>query len=146
MKLLTVDDSRMIRMIIINTIKSMGLEALEAPNADKALEILETESDNINLILLDWNMPGMNGFELLKIIKTTEKYKHIPVMMVTTEGERKNVLKAIQTGAENYLTKPFTPEDLSTKILECLGMAESYMMSGDDQNEIPNLDLDDLEL
>ncbi|MCK9329576.1 MAG: response regulator [Candidatus Cloacimonetes bacterium] len=145
MKLLTVDDSRMIRMIIINTIKSMGFETLEAPNADVALEILETESENINLILLDWNMPGMNGFELLKIIKTTDKYKHIPVMMVTTEGERKNVIKAIQTGAENYLTKPFTPEDLSSKILECLGLADNYMLSQED-DELPSLDMDDLDL
>lgn len=146
MKILTVDDSRMIRMIIINTIKSMGFEALEAPNADHALEILESSSDTVNLILLDWNMPGMNGFELLKIIKSTDKYKHIPVMMVTTEGERKNVIKAIQTGAENYLTKPFTPEDLSSKILECLGLVNENMFANDEDGELPNLDMDDLEL
>lgn len=146
MKILTVDDSRMIRMIIVNTIKSMGYEALEAPNADKALEVLETESSEIKLILLDWNMPGMNGYELLQIIKTTDRYMHIPVMMVTTEGERKNVIKAIQTGAENYLTKPFTPEDLSTKILECLGLVNDNIMLEDDNMELPSLDMDDLEL
>ncbi len=146
MKILTVDDSRMIRMIIINTLKSLGYEALEAANADIALEVLQEKSEEINLILLDWNMPGMNGYDLLKLIKASDKYKHIPVMMVTTEGERKNVIKAIQSGAENYLTKPFTPEDLSIKILECLGMSDNSGLDQGDSNELPNLDMDDFQL
>ncbi|MFA5465065.1 MAG: response regulator [Candidatus Cloacimonadales bacterium] len=144
MKILTVDDSRMIRMIIINTLKSLGYEALEAANADIALEVLKEKGGEINLILLDWNMPGMNGYELLKVIKSSDKYKHIPIMMVTTEGERKNVIKAIQAGADNYLTKPFTPEDLSIKILECLGI--SGTTDGFDDDHMPSLDMDDLEL
>jgi two-component system chemotaxis response regulator CheY len=145
MKILTVDDSRMIRMIIINTLKSLGYEALEAANADKALEVLEEKSSEINLILLDWNMPGMNGYDLLKIIKSSDRFKHIPVMMVTTEGERKNVIKAIQSGADNYLTKPFTPEDLSIKILECLGLS-GVNDSSENQEDLPSLDMDDFEL
>ena len=144
MKILTVDDSRMIRMIIINTLKSLGYEALEAANADIALEVLKEKGGEINLILLDWNMPGMNGYEFLKVIKSSDKYKHIPIMMVTTEGERKNVIKAIQAGADNYLTKPFTPEDLSIKILECLGI--SGTTDGFDDDHMPSLDMDDLEL
>lgn len=123
MKILTVDDSRMIRVIISNTIESLGYIPLEAANADEALAVLENQYHEIGLILLDWNMPGMNGYDLLAEIKNHSLYRKIPVMMVTTEGERHNVLKAIQAGAENYLTKPFTPEDLSTKILECMGMA-----------------------
>ncbi|MBP7564264.1 MAG: response regulator [Candidatus Cloacimonetes bacterium] len=145
MKILTVDDSRMIRMIIINTLKSLGYEALEAANADKALEVLEEKSNEINLILLDWNMPGMNGYDLLKIIKSSDRFKHIPVMMVTTEGERKNVIKAIQSGADNYLTKPFTPEDLSIKILECLGLSGANI-SDENQEDLPSLDMDDFDL
>lgn len=139
MKILTVDDSRMIRVIISNTIHSLGYDSLEAPNADVALEIVEKQAAEIALILLDWNMPGMNGLELLNILKNHDAYKHIPVMMVTTEGERRNVVKAIQSGADNYLTKPFTPEDLSTKIVECIGM-------GNTDNLGINLDMDDLEL
>ena len=135
MKILTVDDSRMIRVIIKNTIKSLGFDVVEAANADIALEVIE-ENQDVNLILLDWNMPGMNGYELLKILKNDDRYKHIPVMMVTTEGERKNVVKAIQAGAENYLTKPFTPEDLSTKVVECLGLASF-------QEEELDMDMDD---
>jgi two-component system chemotaxis response regulator CheY len=146
MKILTVDDSRMIRMIIVNTLKSLGYEALEAANADKALEVLQVSSEEIGLILLDWNMPGMNGYDLLKLIKSSETYKHIPVMMVTTEGERKNVIKAIQSGADNYLTKPFTPEDLSVKILECLGLGGSIDGENQDSDELPSLDMDDFEL
>jgi two-component system chemotaxis response regulator CheY len=141
MKILTVDDSRMIRLIISNTIKSLGHDVLEAPNADEALATLEKNYETIGLILLDWNMPGMNGFELLKIIKNHENYKNIPVMMVTTEGERKNVIKAIQNGADNYLTKPFTPEDLSTKILECVGMGVEF----NEDLEDFDLSLDDLD-
>ncbi len=144
MKILTVDDSRMIRMIIINTLKSLGYDALEAANADIALEVLKDKGNEVSLILLDWNMPGMNGYDLLKIIKTSDEYKHIPVMMVTTEGERKNVIKAIQAGADNYLTKPFTPEDLSIKILECLGISSVSDSLNDE--EMPSLDMDDLEL
>jgi len=125
----------MIRLIIVNTVRSLGYETLEAANADIALEIIEANYKDISLILLDWNMPGMNGFELLKILKSHEKYSSIPVMMVTTEGERKNVVKAIQSGADNYLTKPFTPEDLSTKIVECLGMSTQT-------EEEENLDID----
>ncbi|HOQ79641.1 MAG TPA: response regulator [Candidatus Cloacimonadota bacterium] len=144
MKILTVDDSRMIRMIIINTLKSLGYDTLEAANADIALEVLKDKGNEVSLILLDWNMPGMNGYDLLKIIKTSDEYKHIPVMMVTTEGERKNVIKAIQAGADNYLTKPFTPEDLSIKILECLGISSVSDSLNDE--EMPSLDMDDLEL
>ncbi len=139
MKILTVDDSRMIRTIIINTVKSIGFDTLEAPNADKALELVQENYQEISLILLDWNMPGMNGYELLKILKADELYKHIPIMMVTTEGERRNVIKAIQSGADNYLTKPFTPEDLSVKILECLGLAADMNMNLEDN---PNFDLE----
>ena len=137
MKILTVDDSRMIRSIIGNTITMLGYEKLEAENAEVGLQVVEQNVDDIKLILLDWNMPGMNGYELLKILKSNDRYKHIPVMMVTTEGERKSVIQAIRSGADNYLTKPFTPEDLSTKILECIGV--------DDMLDL-DMDMGDLEL
>lgn len=134
MKILTVDDSRMIRVIIKNTVKGLGYDVLEASNSEEALKVLEKDYSEIGLILLDWNMPGMNGFELLKIIKSNPDYKNIPTMMVTTEGERANVIMAIQVGAENYLTKPFTPEDLSTKILECLGLGLDNSLDLDDSD------------
>ena len=122
MKILSVDDSAMIRKIISRSISVLGFELLEAGNGVEALEVLEQHYSELSLILLDWNMPEMDGFTALQRIKADERFKDIPVMMVTTEVERSNVVKAIQAGAKNYLSKPFTPEDLTTKIMETMGL------------------------
>jgi len=122
MKILTADDSKIIRRIIKGIIGTLDYEALEADCGDAALEILGKQGDDISLVLLDWNMPGMNGLEVLQAIKADDSLKDTPVMMVTTEAEKGNIVKAIQNGAANYLTKPFRQEDLVVKIMECLGM------------------------
>ncbi len=122
MKILTVDDSRMIRTIIKGVIETLDYEAVEAECGAAALEVLGKQGAEIALVLLDWNMPGMNGLEVLKAIKADDSLRHIPVMMVTTEAEKGNIVRAIQSGAANYLTKPFQQQDLVTKIMECLGM------------------------
>jgi len=70
---------------------------------------------------LDWNMPEMNGYDVLVAIKKNDKYKHIPVMMVTTEGQKSSIVAAVRAGAANYLTKPFTMDALESKIMECIG-------------------------
>jgi two-component system chemotaxis response regulator CheY len=119
-KILAVDDSKMMLRIISSTIEMLGFEPVKAANGKEALSILGRESD-IVLVLLDWNMPELNGMETLKAIKSDENYKSLPVMMVTTEGEKKNVVRAIQAGAKHYLTKPFNQQDLATRIMECLG-------------------------
>lgn len=124
MKILSVDDSSIIRKIMRGAVEVLNYDFLEAQDGFDALAVLEAEYKNIELILLDWNMPGMNGLELLEKIKDNLKYKRIPVMMVTTESEKENIVKAIQTGAINYLTKPFTIEEMIKKILECLGKGE----------------------
>jgi len=82
--------------------------------------MLSKKYQEIDLVLLDWNMPEMSGYDVLIEIKSSEKYKDIPVMMVTTEGQKSNIVAAIRMGAANYLTKPFTVEELETKIKECL--------------------------
>ncbi|HPQ68711.1 MAG TPA: response regulator [bacterium] len=122
MKILSVDDSAMIRKIIARSISVLGFDLLEASNGVEALAVLEDSYTETDLILLDWNMPEMDGFETLQRIKADDRFKNIPVMMVTTEVERSNVIKAIQAGAKNYLSKPFTPEDLTTKIMETMGL------------------------
>ena len=124
MKILSVDDSSIIRKIVRGAVEVLNFEFLEAQDGFEALSVLENEHKNIDLILLDWNMPGMNGLELLKKIKGNLSYMRIPVMMVTTESEKDNIVKAIQAGAINYLTKPFTIEEMIKKILECLGKGE----------------------
>lgn len=119
MKILSVDDSRVVRKIIKSAADMLDCDFTEAEDGERALSILEKEYDNIGLILLDWNMPGLNGYEVLEIIKKDPRYKTIPVMMVTSEGESLSVISAIKAGASNYLVKPFSFEDLLAKIMEC---------------------------
>ncbi len=122
MKILSIDDSGIIRKIIKASVGVLGYDFIEAEDGEEALKLLENEYDDISLILLDWNMPGLDGYELLQMLKSDDRYKEIPVMMVTTESEKSNIIRAIKAGAINYLTKPFSNEDLITKIMECLGV------------------------
>ncbi len=121
-KILAVDDSKMMLRIITNSIEMLDYEALMAGNGKEAMGVLEKQGDQIALVLLDWNMPEMDGFQTLQAIKAHERFSSIPVMMVTTEGEKSNVVKAIRAGAKHYLTKPFSQQDLATRIMECLGI------------------------
>jgi two-component system chemotaxis response regulator CheY len=121
-KILSVDDSAIIRMMISKGVHLMGHEILEASDGEEALTVLAKEYKEIKLILLDWNMPGMNGMEFLQRIKTPgSAYKEIPVIMVTTESEKTSIVKAIQLGVANYILKPFETEELVKKIRACLG-------------------------
>ena len=122
MQILSVDDSAIVRKIIRGAAEILGYELLEAADGYEALSILEINHPNVKLILLDWNMPGMNGIEFLKKAKSNPNFTRIPVMMVTTESERENIINAIKEGASHYMTKPFTVEDLTKRILECLGL------------------------
>jgi len=121
MKLLVVDDSSAIRKIIKASADVLQMETEEAQDGVEALEKLSAVYKEIDLILLDWNMPEMNGYDVLVEIKSNDKYKHIPVMMVTTEGQKSSIIAAVRAGAANYLTKPFTMDALESKIMECLG-------------------------
>jgi two-component system chemotaxis response regulator CheY len=125
MKLLVVDDSMLIRKIVKAVADALKLEAVEALDGVEAMQKLEENQSDIGLVLLDWNMPEKNGYEVLVEIKSDKRFKGIPVMMVTTEGQRNSIVAAVRAGADNYLTKPFTIEELQSKIMECLseGMA-----------------------
>ena len=124
MKLLVVDDSSIIRKIIKATADVLEMETEEACDGIEALEKLSAHYKEIDLVLLDWNMPEMSGYDVLVEIKNSDKYKHIPVMMVTTEGQKSSIVAAVRAGADNYLTKPFTVDELEEKILECIGEDE----------------------
>jgi two-component system chemotaxis response regulator CheY len=104
----------------------LEMEMEESEDGAEALEKLSHFYKEINLILLDWNMPGMNGYDALVEIKNNDKYKDIPVMMVTTEGQQSNIIAAVRAGANNYLVKPFTVEELGAKITECLGKGGGF--------------------
>jgi len=120
MKVLVVDDSAIMRKVIEQILEMLGHEAVPATNGLDAFERLKQHED-VQLILLDWNMPEMNGIEFLRAIKERPGLSEIPVIMLTTESERRKMIEAIEAGAKHYLTKPFQPETLATKILQCVG-------------------------
>ncbi|MCL2819317.1 MAG: response regulator [Oscillospiraceae bacterium] len=121
MKILIVDDSSVMRKVIKAAADVLDLSTEEAQDGIEALEILSQRYEEIDLVLLDWNMPGKTGFEVLEEIKSNDKMKSIPVMMVTTEGHKTSIVAAVRAGADNYLVKPFTIDELESKIVECIG-------------------------
>jgi two-component system, chemotaxis family, chemotaxis protein CheY len=115
MKILVVDDFSTMRRIVKNILKQLGYEnILEADDGSNALNVLQSEK--IDLIISDWNMPQMSGIELLKTVRTTENLKDIPFLMVTAEGQKENILEAVKNRVSNYIVKPFTPETLMEKL------------------------------
>ncbi|HNQ97115.1 MAG: response regulator [Spirochaetales bacterium] len=103
---LVVDDSRIMRNIVKNTFATMGIpcQFLEAGNGREALEQLE--KNKVNLVLLDWNMPELSGLDFLKKVRAMEGYKDLPIIMVTSEAARYNVIEALKSGATDYIIKP----------------------------------------
>ncbi len=113
-KVLLVDDSAVMRKIIQRNIKETGLivdEFVEAGDGNQALDKVNANGD-LDLILLDWNMPNMSGIEFVKTLRSLNLAKRIPVVMVTTEGSDAKVSEARESGADGYLTKPFTADQL----------------------------------
>lgn len=120
-KVLFVDDSPVIKKVVKKSIEAIGYELIEASDGKQGLAVLEKEYKEVKVILSDWNMPVMNGFDFLKAVKANPSFKHIPVIMITTEGEKANINSAIQAGAANYLLKPFKNDELTDKIIKTLG-------------------------
>jgi len=114
-KILIVDDFSTMRKIIRNILTQLGFKnILEADDGTTALEILKKEK--VDLIISDWNMPKMNGLELLKAVRSDETIKDIPFVMVTAEAQKENILEAIKYKVNQYIIKPFTPETLKEKL------------------------------
>lgn len=125
MKLIVADDSRLIRGIIDKTVTSMGFEAIQVDNGRDALNLLNTEGKDINMVLLDWNMPFLNGIDVLKSMRGDDRFKHIPVLMISTESEDDRIKEALTVGAQGYLTKPFTSEKLIEAIHTVLDQSKN---------------------
>ena len=115
-KALVVDDSRAVRMILGRTLKELGFEVCEAANGREALEVIETEKNAVSLVLADWNMPEINGFDLLKRLRQKPELASLVVVMVTTETELDQMAAALEAGANEYVMKPFTKEILVDKL------------------------------
>jgi two-component system chemotaxis response regulator CheY len=122
MKILAVDDSMLVRRIVASSSSVIGAECVGAPDGLIALGALEADPVGFSLVCLDWNMPNMNGLEFLTRIRADERWKSLPVLMLTTEGSRDAIITAIKAGATAYMTKPFFEKDLQAKMLDCLGL------------------------
>ncbi|MFP4382135.1 MAG: response regulator [Candidatus Sumerlaeia bacterium] len=136
--ILIVDDSMLIRQVVKKVIKQVGLQpdkTLEANDGKEALAILEQE--DVHLVLSDINMPNMDGMQLLMHLRQIDKYRELPVLMVSTEGSEDTMREAMELGANGYVLKPFTPEAMAEQ-LEPLGLAPETP-----EGEEQNIDLDD---
>jgi len=122
MRILIVDDSRITRTIVKNTLRALGYpeEAFaEAANGDQAWSILEAE--DIHLLLLDWNMPGINGLDLVKKLRASTRYCILPIVMVTSEAAKYSMVEAVKAGVTEYVVKPINEKVLEEKIRRALG-------------------------
>ena len=115
MKILIVDDFSTMRRIIKNLLRDLGFtNTQEADDGTTALPMLQ--NGNFDFVVTDWNMPGMQGIDLLKAIRADAKLKHLPVLMVTAESKREQIIEAAQAGVNGYVVKPFTAVTLEEKI------------------------------
>jgi two-component system chemotaxis response regulator CheY len=118
---ITVDDSSTMRRIIKNTLLKLGFSnILEAGNGVEALDVMA--KNNVDVVVTDWNMPEMDGLTFVKTLRSKEEYKDLPILMVTTEAAKEDILTALRSGVNNYVVKPFTPDTLKEKIDKLLGL------------------------
>jgi two-component system chemotaxis response regulator CheY len=114
-RILVVDDMSTMRRIIRTILNQLGYSNIEeAENGKQALAKLKSEK--FDFVITDWNMPEMDGLTLVKQIRSDPELKHLPVLMVTAEAKKENVLEALKAGVNNYIVKPFTPEVLKEKM------------------------------
>jgi two-component system chemotaxis response regulator CheY len=112
---LVIDDSRTTRMIIGNILREIGLKVLEARDGLEALDQVKRNPD-VELLLVDWNMPGMNGIDFIRAIRSERAYDGVRILMVTSEAQGVQVTEALGAGANEYLMKPFSKEVLVAKL------------------------------
>jgi len=133
---LVVDDSLVMRAVIKKTVKASGFKVgqfFDALNGKEALNILRQEW--LDLVLTDYNMPDMNGLQLINEMKKDEILKVIPVVMITTEASRQRVEEFMRSGAADYIKKPFTPEEIKNKLNRIMGEKEDEQGSPDESSE-----------
>ena len=115
MKILVVDDFSTMRRIIKNLLKDLGFANIqEADDGSTGLPMLQ--QGDFDFVVTDWNMPGMQGIDLLKNIRADEELKHLPVLMITAEAKREQIIEAAQAGVNGYIVKPFTAATLKEKL------------------------------
>ncbi len=123
MRALIIDDSKAMRTILARMLRGLEFEIVEAANGREAMEQLQS-AGKFDIALVDWNMPEMNGYDFVRAVRAEHMYDGVLLMMVTTETEMENVVRALAAGANEYVMKPFTPEVIMEK-LRIFGMAGS---------------------
>ena len=121
---LVVDDFSTMRRIVVGLLRQCGASrVLEAEDGVQALRIIE--SNHVDFVVSDWNMPHMTGLELLKALRATPRFSRMPVLLVTAEGKKENIVEAAQAGADGYIVKPFTAATLNEKLAKIFEKLEN---------------------
>jgi two-component system chemotaxis response regulator CheY len=115
MRALVIDDSRAVRLLIRNILSELGMDVVEAGNGREGLDCLG-ESADVDLVLVDWNMPVMDGLEFITAVRSQQAYDAVRLVMVTTETESDQVMRAMAAGANEYVMKPFNKDVLVAKL------------------------------
>ena len=118
---MVIDDSRAMRLILKRIVAQLGFEVVEAGNGQEAMDylkanVLEGEGEIPGLALVDWNMPEMNGLEFVTAVRAEPRLRGMTLMMVTTESEQSQIVRALASGAHEYVIKPFTPDAIIDKL------------------------------
>jgi len=116
MRVILVDDSRAMRMILRRIVGQLGFEIMEAEDGQAALEAVQASETVPELALIDWNMPRMNGLELVSALRDDPRTRDMTLVMVTTEGEQSQIVRALAAGAHEYVIKPFTSDSMVEKL------------------------------
>ncbi|HVC21722.1 MAG TPA: response regulator [Vicinamibacterales bacterium] len=120
MRFLVVDDSSTMRRIIINTLNKLGhQDVVEAANGREGIDRL-SDGGAVDLIITDWNMPEMSGIDFIRAVRTMDKLRELPVLMVTTNAAKDDIVQAMEAGVNHYIVKPFTPDTFKDKIAAAL--------------------------
>ncbi len=123
LKFLIVDDSVTMRRIVANSLKTIGHDLFVEASDGKEAMVKLTSDDDINFVITDWNMPEVSGLELVRAIRSNDKYINLPILMVTTRGLKEDIVEALQAKVNNYIVKPFTPQILKEKIEQIISAA-----------------------
>jgi two-component system chemotaxis response regulator CheY len=118
MKFLVVDDSATMRRIVVNSLQRIGFT--QCVEAGAGREALDKYDESVNFVITDWNMPNMSGTELARALRDRADGKTVPILMVTARSVREDILTALESGVNNYIVKPFTPQVLKEKIDQLL--------------------------
>jgi two-component system chemotaxis response regulator CheY len=115
-KVIVIDDSRAMRLILARITSNLGFDVVEAGNGREALDKLASLEATPELALVDWNMPEMNGLEFVTAARADPNFRSMTLMMVTTESEQSQIVRALAAGAHDYVLKPFTPDTIAEKL------------------------------